>query len=141
MLSPLVVCFIAGAMLVNLPGDHRRRLWTILTRFERPLYYLFLTLAGALWEVTDWRGWVLVPAFVISRAIGYWLADRFAPESVSGVINVRPAWFAAPVSIVSIAIVISAQAIYRGPAVPWIVTAVLGSAIVVELIGPKEAAR
>ena len=42
-------------------------------------------------------------------------------------------------SIVSIAIVISAQTIYRGPAVPWIVTAVLGSAILVELIRPKGA--
>ncbi len=141
MLSPLVVCFIAGAMLVNLPGDHRRRLWNVLIRFERPLYYLFLTLAGALWDVTDWRGWLLVPAFVISRAVGYFFAGRFAPEPLSAALGVRPPWFAAPVSIVSIAIVISAQAIYRGPAIPWIVTAVLGSAIIVELIGRGETQR
>ncbi|KPK16484.1 MAG: hypothetical protein AMJ62_05255 [Myxococcales bacterium SG8_38] len=141
MLPPLVVCFIAGAMLVNLPGDHRRRLWSVLTRFERPLYYLFLTLAGALWDVTDWRGWLLVPALVLSRAGGYLFADRLAPEIVGEGMSMRPAWFAAPVSVVSIAIVISAQTIYRGPAVPWIVTAVLGSAIVVELMSHRRARR
>jgi len=141
MLSPLVVCFVAGAMLVNLPGDHRRRLWSILIRFERPLYYLFLTLAGALWDVTDWRGWLLVPAFLMSRAAGYLVANRLAPGPVSETMNARPPGFAAPVSVVSIAIVISAQTIYRGPAVPWIVTAVLGSAIVVELISRRGAMR
>ncbi len=141
MLPPIVVCFIAGAMLVNMPGDHRRRLWDVLTRFERPLYYLFLTLAGALWDVTDWRGWLLVPAFMLSRAMAYFAADRIAPDPEGTVADLRPRWFAAPVSIVSIAIVISAQTIYRGPAVPWIVTAVLGSAILVELIGPRGAVR
>jgi hypothetical protein len=141
MLPPIVICFIAGAMLVNMPGDHRRRLWSVLTRFERPLYYLFLTLAGALWDVTDWRGWLLVPAFMLSRAAGYFFADRLAPDPDGIAAELRPRWFAAPMSIVSIAIVISAQTIYRGPAVPWIVTAVLGSAILVELIRPARATR
>jgi len=141
MLPPIVVCFIAGAMLVNMPGDHRRRLWSVLTRFERPLYYLFLTLAGALWDVTDWRGWLLVPAFMLSRAAGYFIADRLAPAPDAAVAELRPRWFAAPVSIVSIAIVISAQTIYRGPAIPWLVTAVLGSAILVELIGRRGTVR
>lgn len=138
MLPPLVVCFIAGAILVNLPGDHRRRLWSVLIRFEQPLYYLFLTLAGALWDVTDWRGWILVPAFLMSRAAGFLVAERLAPGPVSEAMSVRPVWYAAPISVVSIAIVISAQTIYRGAAMPWIVTAVLGSAIVVELISRKR---
>jgi hypothetical protein len=36
-LSPIVVCFIAGVLVGNLPGDHRAKLWTILTRLERPI--------------------------------------------------------------------------------------------------------
>lgn len=136
LLSPPVVCFIAGTLLVNLPGTHKQRVWTILTRLERPLYYLFLTIAGALWDITGWRGWVLVPVFIVSRGLGNFLAELLIrhdadPEKSSS----QPIlWLAPPVSIVSIAIVISAQSMYRGRAVPWIVTAVLGGAILSELV-------
>ncbi len=140
MLSPLVVCFIAGAILVNLPGDHRLPFWSILTRFERPLYYLFLTLAGALWDVTDWRGWALVPAFLLCRVGGHLIADRLAPELSHEATDLRPVGLVPPVSMVSIAIVMSAQAIYRGPAIPWIVTAVLGGALISELLARRDQA-
>ncbi len=143
LLSPPVVCFIAGTLLVNLPGAHRRRVWTILTRLERPLYYLFLTIAGALWDITGWRGWVLVPVFIASRGLGNFLAETLVRRDADRKEpTLRPIlWLAPPVSIVSIAIVISAQSMYRGRAVSWIVTAVLGGAILSELLHRRGAKR
>ena len=143
-LSPLVVCFIAGAILVNLPGQYKQLCWTILLQLERPIYYLFFAIAGALWSVADWRGWVLLPAFILSRGIGYAMAKRMlgrqsmrlaARSSVAG-------WRATlfpPISLVSIAIVMSAQVLYRDPAIPWIVTAVIGGAIVSEFFSRRRA--
>ncbi len=138
-LSPLVVCFIAGALLVNLPGEHKQICWTILMQLERPIYYLFFAIAGALWHVADRRGWVLLVAFLASRGIGYAIAKRIlgrqSPRLAARIET--PGWRAAlfpPVSMVSIAIVMSAQVLYRDPAIPWIVTAVIGGAIASELI-------
>ncbi|MGB8329506.1 MAG: hypothetical protein WCE62_05215 [Polyangiales bacterium] len=142
-LSPLVVCFIAGAILVNLPGQHKQLCWTILMQLERPIYYLFFAIAGALWRVADWRGWVLLPAFVLSRAVGYAIARRTLGRqswrltrraSVSGW---RSTLFP-PISMVSIAIVMSAQVLYRDPAIPWIVTAVIGGAIASEVLSRRS---
>jgi len=143
-LSPLVVCFIAGAILVNLPGPHKQLCWTILMQLERPIYYLFFAIAGALWHVADWRGWVLLPAFILSRGIGYAIAKRVlgrqsvrwaARPNVSGW---RSTLFP-PISLVSIAIVMSAQVLYRDPAIPWIVTAVIGGAIASEMLSHRRA--
>jgi hypothetical protein len=145
-LSPLVVCFIAGALLVNLPGEHKQICWTILTQLERPIYYLFFAIAGALWHVADRRGWVLLVAFLASRGIGYAIAKRIlgrqSPRLAARIET--PGWRAAlfpPVSMVSIAIVMSAQVLYRDPAIPWIVTAVIGGAIASELISRGRPAR
>src|SRR5438309_7404575 len=71
-LSPIVVCFIAGALVTNFPNDQRGSVFRILTHLERPVQLLFLPVGGAVWDVTDWRGWVLVPLFVAGRAIGKW---------------------------------------------------------------------
>ena len=39
-----------------------------------------------------------------------------------------------PIGALSIAIVVNAQDLYSGPALPWMITAVVGGAIVTELI-------
>lgn len=134
-LAPLVVCAVAGAVLANLPGEHRQRMWPILVAAERPVYYLLLTVAGALWDPADWRGWALLPAFVASRALALWVAGRWVRHAAGrgDAVAYRPEDPVAPISIVSIAIVVSAQALYQGRAIPWIVTAVLGAAIAIEL--------
>ncbi len=136
LLSPLVICFIVGALLVNLPGAHKQRLWRLLTQLERPIYYLFLTIVGALWDITGWRGWVLVPVFVVSRGLGNFFAEWLVRQhgDTSSTSSRRMFLLAPPVSIVSIAIVISAQGMYRGRAISWIVTAVLGGAILAEVL-------
>jgi hypothetical protein len=63
-LSPISICFIAGVLVTNFPNDERESIFRILHHLERPVHLLFLMIAGALWDVTDWRGWLLVPLFV-----------------------------------------------------------------------------
>src|SRR5262249_55548801 len=123
-LSPIAVCFVAGALLANLPGEKKERLAAILTKAERPIYFLFLTVAGALWDFTDWRGWALLPVFLVSRWFGSWLAHGVFFERLAAEEEV-PVPLVMPVSAVSIAIVVNMQSLYHGPAVAWIVTAVL----------------
>jgi hypothetical protein len=58
-LSPVVVCFVMGLLVTNAPGAYKADLQATLTRLERPLYFLFLLIVGALWKLGDWRGWAL----------------------------------------------------------------------------------
>jgi hypothetical protein len=89
---------------------------------------------------------MLLVAFLASRGIGYAIAKRIlgrqSPRLAARIET--PGWRAAlfpPVSMVSIAIVMSAQVLYRDPAIPWIVTAVIGGAIASELISRGRPAR
>jgi len=134
--SPVVVCFLAGLLLGNLPGDYRSNVKKVLRLLERPVYLVFLVFAGALWNVGDWRGWVLVPVFVIARLVGRALGLRAAArtEGASELAHGTAGVVAAPMGALSIAIVISFQELFAGRAVPWIVTAVIGGAIVTELV-------
>lgn len=134
--SPVVVCFIAGAILGNLPGEYRQPVRRVLRLLERPIYLVFLVFAGALWKIGDWHGWVLVPAFVAARLVGRAIGLRLARRGVDS----EPAIFegeqgmvASPMGALSIAIVVSFQSLFSGPAVPWIVTAVIGGAMVTEV--------
>jgi Kef-type K+ transport system membrane component KefB len=136
-LSPIVVCFLAGVLVTNFPNEQRAPLFRILAHLERPVQLLFLIVAGALWDVSDWRGWALVPLFVLARIVGRWLG-MLGSRSVVG--SVLPPGFAdrrqmvVPVSSLSIALVISVEALYRDPSLPWVTTAVIGGAIVCELL-------
>lgn len=75
-ISPLVVCFIVGLILVNLPGSSKDQIREALERMERPIYLLFLLVAGSLWNMTEWQGWALMILFVPARLIGKWLAVK-----------------------------------------------------------------
>ncbi|MGH9664896.1 MAG: hypothetical protein ACRD9L_10775, partial [Bryobacteraceae bacterium] len=48
-LSPVAVCFIAGLIVVNLPARSKQHARDALIRLERPIYFLFLLIAGSLW--------------------------------------------------------------------------------------------
>ncbi len=139
-LSPIVICFCTGVVVTNVPGVDRARWSAALERLERPIYLLFLVVVGALWEVQDWRGWALVPFFVLARisgrALGTVLARRrvraSADQSLLSVFDER--FVVAPMGALSIAIVIDHQSLYGGEVIPLLVTAVLGSAIVTEIL-------
>jgi Kef-type K+ transport system membrane component KefB len=134
-LSPIVVCFIAGVLVTNFPNEERESIFRILNHLERSVHMLFLIIAGAVWVVTDWRGWVLVPVFVAARVLGK-LTGVFASKTVVG--SLLPAGFASerklvtPLSSLSIALVLSVES--SGDRVAWIVTAVIGAALLTELL-------
>jgi hypothetical protein len=135
-LAALVVCFVAGVVVTNLPGEHRAPLRDTLQQLERPIYLVFLVLAGALWDVADWRGWALMGVFIVARIAGLLVAAiglsrRIPDEMPRGELSLL---VVAPLSVMSIAIVVSAQTLYSGLAVPWLLTAVLGSAVVMEIL-------
>ena len=146
-LSPLVVCFLAGTLATNLPFRHKQQLGKMLKRLERPILLLFLTMAGALWDVTDWRGWVLVPVFVFARIIGKGavVATLRAKPVADLPLDRESRLVIAPLSILSIAIVLGMQSLYQGGAVEWLVTAVVGGALVTEglvrVLGSSEKAK
>lgn len=138
--SPIVTCFMAGLVLANLPGGHQTVVRAPLLRLERPIYLVFLFVAGALWRFDAWEGWLLLPAFVLARLLGRVLAARVArtrgllSETPGEEAAVSRAFVAAPIGALSIAIVVNVQTLYPGRAVPLMVTAVVGGALVSEIL-------
>ncbi len=136
-LSPIAICFIAGVLVTNFPNDQRDSVFKILHHLERPVHLLFLMVAGAVWDVGDWRGWILVPLFVAGRVLGKWAGVMTAKTAVG---QFLPANFAdqrnwvTPISGLSIALVISVQSLYQDAGLAWIVTAVIGGSIVTEFL-------
>jgi Kef-type K+ transport system membrane component KefB len=146
-LPPLVVCFLAGVLLRNLPGEEKDDLLVVFDRLERPIYLVFLLIVGALWRIDDWRGWALLPVFVLARVGGRWLGARTARrlpeearppelETTSARELVTP-----PMGQLAIAFVVTAQALYESPAIRAIVTAVIGGSIVSEVLVQVGARR
>jgi Kef-type K+ transport system membrane component KefB len=142
-LSPVSVCFIAGAIVINLGGQWKERVCEVLERLERPVYFVFLVFAGAVWRPGEWQGWLLMAFFISSRFVSKWLSAELLGKwwirDLAG--GERRVLAAAPMGALSIAIVVSAQDLYSGPTVGWIVTAVIGGAIVMELVLQLAARR
>jgi len=136
-LSPIVICFLAGVLVTNFPNEQRENIFRILNHLERPVHLLFLIIAGALWDVSDWRGWVLVPLFVVGRVAGKY-AGVIASKTAVGAL--LPSGFAdqrqlvAPMSGLSIALVISVGSLYADTGLTWVVTAVIGGSILSEIL-------
>ncbi len=145
--SPIVIGFMAGVVLTNLPGTHHETMRAPLARFERPIYLLFLLVAGALWRFDMWQGWLLLPAFVLARLLGRMAAARIA--RARGLLDEMPqeqgavsrAFVSAPIGALSIAIVVNVQTLYPGRAVPLMVTAIVGGALVSEMLVQITARR
>lgn len=134
-LSPIAVCFIAGALIFNFPGTWKEPVRLALHRLERPVYLVFLVVAGALWQTAAWEGWLLLALFAAARLIGKWLAvyvlRRQEPGAFSDAEQFRIA--VAPMGALAIAIIVNAQDLYRGATVSWMVTTVIGGAIATEI--------
>ncbi|HEU4730324.1 MAG TPA: hypothetical protein VFT22_20645 [Kofleriaceae bacterium] len=136
-LSPIVICFVAGVLVTNFPNDQRDSIFRILHHLERPVQLLFLIIVGAVWTPDDWRGWVLVPLFVVGRMVGKYSGVLAARTAVGALL---PSGFAdrrqllQPMSGLSIALVLSIPGLSHDAGLPWVVTAVIGGAIVTELL-------
>jgi Kef-type K+ transport system membrane component KefB len=135
-LSAVAVCFIAGMILVNFPGTWKRQVRFALERMERPIYLLLLTSAGLVWNIAEWQGWALMVIFVCARFAGKWLAVWLVRKR--DVIALNPdeekSLMIGPIGSLSIAIIMSATDLYVGRDIPWLFTAIIGGAIVTEII-------
>ena len=128
-ISPLVTCAIAGALLTNLPYKRMRALKETIAQVERPLYLIFLLVAGALWNPRAWQGWVLALVFVLSRVggklMGAHVAKRVGPEDLPDADTLGLALSAQ--SPIAIATIVSYVTIYKNAegtnaALPWLMT-------------------
>jgi len=146
-LPPLVVCFLAGMLLKNLPGGDKPRLAASFARLERPIYLVFLVVVGALWQIGDWRGWVLLPVFVVARVVGRLVGARVARRLPSDARHPGldemddPDLVTPPMGALALAFVVTARTLYESPAIQAIVTAVLGGAVATEIIVQVAARR
>ncbi len=135
-LSPVVVAFIAGACLALLPLPNQERIRSALKRVERPTYLLSLIVIGALWQVDEWQGWVLVPVFTFARLIGKSLGTRLGlfHSDLKLAMEERQVLAVSPMGPLAIAIVVNAQLLYPGGSISLIVAAVIGGAVLTEII-------
>ena len=139
-ISPLVSCAIAGALLTNLPHRETKRLRQTMAQVERPLYLIFLLIAGSLWDPRAWQGWVLAPVFVLSRVggklIGAHVAKRNGPSELPDASTLGLAL--APQSPIAIATIVSYATLYKSSpdasqSVPWLMTAIIAGAVLTEI--------
>ncbi|MBI1358003.1 MAG: hypothetical protein GC160_27015 [Acidobacteria bacterium] len=135
-LSAISVCFLVGIVLANGPGRWKVAAENVATRLERPLYFLFLLIAGAVWRPDDGRGWALMALFVLVRLAGKrFAAGLIARQGDYEHVSKERQWLTyAPAGAISIAVVISAQNLYGGPRISWIVTAVIVGSILNEIL-------
>jgi hypothetical protein len=143
-LSPIAVCFLAGSLMYNLPGSWKEQVRVALVRLERPIYLVFLVVAGAMWKVSAWQGWLLLVLFVAGRLIGKALGVYVSKQERLGAqLNLdlgqlnheeRIRIALAPMGALAIAIVVNAQDLYSGTTVSWMVTTVIGGAVATEVL-------
>jgi hypothetical protein len=110
-----------------------------LQRLERPIYLTFLIVAGAIWRYDAWEGWLLLPAFILARIAGRSLGARIV--YARGLLHQAPGeetevartFIHAPIGPLSIAIVVNVETLYQGRALPLMITAVVGGALLSEV--------
>lgn len=137
-LSPLFINMIIGITMANLPGAHDR-MFSMLVRLEKPFYIVLLILAGAVWRLDTVFTVVFAALYLVLRMVGKaaggYLASRLlepeleAPRTMGLALN--------SLGGVAIAIVLNYAQIATGPEVSVVVTAVLFTVIVTELVSPN----
>ena len=135
-LSALAVCFLVGVLLAAFPGHWKKSVDTWNASLERPIYFLFLTIAGALWRPADWRGWALMAVFVCARLAFKWVGAFLLTRGSAYAEAAREReWLTfAPAGALSVAIVVNAQNLFSGPHISWIVTSVIVGSLVSEVL-------
>jgi len=135
-LAVIPVCALAGALVSELPGEWKEQVRSVLVHMERPVFFVLLVVAGALWRPLEWQGWALMGILVVSRiagkALAAWMIGRWEPHILRA--EEREGLVLAPIGTFAIAFVITARDLYPGSRVPWMLTAAIGGAIVSEII-------
>ncbi|MGW8282061.1 MAG: hypothetical protein ACWGON_02070 [Gemmatimonadota bacterium] len=144
--SALFTSWLTGAFIANL-SPFRRRVYSALARWEKPIHVLFLLLAGALLSFRSWNVPLFLAGYVILRIIGKLVGGGLARPIL------RPAPGAGRFGAtllsqggLSIAIAMSALLVLgaRFPdstAVPAFFDAVILGVMIFEILGPVAMRR
>lgn len=138
-ISPLVSCALAGALLTNLPFENMHRVKNLMRQVERPLYLIFLLIAGALWQPFAWQGWILAPVFLFARLagkmLGAYVGTRVGPADLPDAVTLGLAL--SPQSPISIATIVGYVTLYQATSdhemLSWLMSACVGSAVFTEV--------
>ena len=91
-LSPLLPAMLVGAVLVN-TNRNRREIRRVLATVERPLYFVLLVFAGALWRPSTEAAWAApVVLFLAARAAGKVGGARLAARLSGELPVLGPNW-------------------------------------------------
>jgi Kef-type K+ transport system membrane component KefB len=136
-LSPLFVGMVLGTVATNLPGS-KLRIQNLLTRLEKPLYLIFLVLAGAIWRPASELALPLAALYVALRVAGKLLGGFVAARSAGRSRREPPAMGLGliPQGGVVIAMIMSFHQSVPGATTGFVATAVLLGVVVNELAGP-----
>ncbi|MDX1674872.1 MAG: cation:proton antiporter [Longimicrobiales bacterium] len=141
-LSPLFVCMVTGIVIANL-SPSRKRVYSILQGWEKPVYVVILILAGALLGAGTWLALPLAAGYVLLRGLGKLGGGAVARGLIPGR-DAVPAGVGlglVPQGGISLAMALSAALTYGAIAGPGAATGTAFATIVVavaasELIGP-----
>ncbi len=147
-LSPLFVSLTAGAVVANF-GHAQDRVRRVLERWEKPVYVIFLLLAGALLRMPDLS--------IVALAVGYAVLRGGAKVAATGALTaVVPLGFKVPRSLglgllpqggISLAMAASVVLVYSGLELPHagaeatLFTVIVLGVMMSELAGPFLTAR
>ena len=142
-ISPLFVCMVTGVVIANL-SPSRKRVYSILQAWEKPVYVVVLILAGALLGAGSWIALPLAGGYVVLRGLGKlsggWLARRLVPAQVDAPATVG--FGLIPQGGISLAMALSAALTYGaitatdGDAMPTAFATIVVAVAVSELVGP-----
>ncbi len=139
--SALFTSWLTGVFIANL-SPLRKRVYTALARWEKPVHVLFLLLAGTLLSLSSWYVGLFLAAYLVLRVIGKLLGGQFARpllDPMSG--SERFGATLLSQGGVSIAIAMSALLLLRATfpgsqVVPALFDATILGIILFEIIGP-----
>lgn len=142
-LSPLFVCMLTGAVIANL-SPSRKRVYSILQGWEKPIYVVVLILAGALLGAGSWLAVPLAVAYATVRAAAKYAGGRAARRLVPTGLAIPPTLGLGlvPQGGISLAMALSAALTYgaivgpEGAAIQLAFATIVVGVAASELVGP-----
>jgi hypothetical protein len=137
-LSPLLPAMLIGMILVNTSAN-RNEIKTVLTRVERPLYFVLLIFAGAAWDPGGWA-WVLPTVIFLAVRIGAKLGGSwFAAWSTNSLPVLGKGWGQALLGHggLAVAIALNYQTHDQTPLANVVFTATIASVLLTSISSAK----
>lgn len=137
-LSPLVISFVSGVVLTNRRLPNRKVLFEMLLKAEKVLYVILLIVAGAMCKFNS-IVWILALAgiYLLTRTMGKFLGFAVARTTLNlKMLQPTGGFGLLTQGGLAIAMVVSYALVYRGELTSIILTAVLFSVVVFQLISP-----